>query len=67
VYNSGIHYVTVKSTPQNGEEKAEVLSGEHTPSFTELCKLHAIEPLIVTATSQECTLCDYEFINLVIA
>jgi len=54
-------------SPRMVKKKPKSYSGEHTPSFAELCKLHAIEPLIVMATSQECTLSDYEFINLVIA
>ena len=44
------------------KKKPKSYSGEHTPRFTELCKLHAIEPLIVTATSQECTLSDYDLL-----
>jgi len=46
------------------KKKPKCYSGEHTPSFTELCKPHAIDSLIVMATPQECTLSDYEFIYL---
>ena len=46
------------------KKKPKSYSSEHTPSFTELCKPHAIESLIVTAMSQVCTISDYEFIYL---
>ena len=37
-------------------------SSKYRSSFAELCKPRAIDGLIVTATPQECTLSDYEFI-----
>ena len=63
VYNS--EYFTLRSSPLPGlaKTKPKSHSGEHTLSFTELCKPHAIDSLIVTATPQECALSDYEFIS----
>jgi len=58
VYNSETLYFMVKSTSPGWRKKSRSYSGEHTPSFTELCKPHAIESLIVTATPQECMLSD---------
>ena len=37
-------------------------SSKYRSSFAELCKPRAIDGLIVTATPQECTFSDYEFI-----
>jgi len=63
-YNSGILLLRSSPVPQVGEKKPKSYSGEHTPSFTELCKPRATDSLIVPATPQECTLSDYEFIYL---
>jgi len=65
VYNFGntLCYGQVHS-PGLIKKKLKSYSGEHTPIFTELCKPHATKFLIVTATSQECMLSDYEFIYL---